>query len=57
MLTRGIERYAVDFYDQALRKGNILVMADADEDESDRLSTAEAIFAQAGAKPLTLPPG
>lgn len=57
MLTRGVEKEAANFYDQALREGNILVMAEADEHELGRLNKAEAIFTRGGTKPFALPHG
>lgn len=57
MLTRGVEKEAANFYDQSLREGNILVIAEAGDHEIRRLQMAEDVFVLAGAKPLALSTG
>ena len=53
MLTRGVEKEAADFYDQELRRGQILVVV---EDTSDHphLDDADRAMAAAGAVPFSL---
>ena len=55
MLTRGIEKEAANFYDQAVISGKILVAVETPE--SHRLDQAEQILASAGAEPVALPEG
>jgi hypothetical protein len=58
MMTRGVEKEAANFYEQALRKGEILVVAEAHgERATQSLAKAEEALAKAGAKPLPLPEG
>ena len=52
MLTRGVEREAADFYDQELRRGQILVLAESDD--RSRLDVAEKAMHEAGAIPFPL---
>jgi hypothetical protein len=52
MLTRGLEPEIADFYDQAVRKGRILVGVDADG--AVAAETAERALAEAGAEPVEL---
>lgn len=55
MMTRGVEREAADFYDQALEDGEILVMVDVHGDDAgEKLALAEKIFLASGAKALAL---
>jgi hypothetical protein len=58
MLTRGLEKEAADFYDQAVQDGKILVVVeDVSSGAADRLAKAEQLLAAAGAEPLELPEG
>jgi hypothetical protein len=58
MMTRGIEKEAADFYDQALTRGQILVaVEDHSERRSDALAIAEKVFHETGAEPLKLSEG
>ena len=56
MLSRGVEREATNYYDQAVRKGDILVAVECDpgSDQRERLALAERLLARAGARPLPL---
>jgi hypothetical protein len=56
MLSRGVEREATNYYDQAVRKGDILVAVECDPggDQRERLALAERLLARAGARPLPL---
>lgn len=55
MMTRGIEREAADFYDQAVEDGEILVSVDVHgPDAETQLKRAEQILAAAGARALPL---
>ena len=58
MATRGVEKEAANFYDQAIQSGKLLVVVeDHGEGAADRLLEAERLFAQAGAEPLPLREG
>ena len=57
MLTRGVEKEAANFYDQAVEEGMLLVSVEHCADGGPTLADAERIFAAAGAKPLPLPEG
>lgn len=58
MMTRGMEKEAADFYDQAVVSGKILVaVEDQSERRNDALRIAEKIFADAGAAPVALEEG
>lgn len=58
MLTRGLEKEAADYYDQAVQEGKILVVVeDVSAGAVQRLAKAEQILAAAGAEPLELPEG
>lgn len=58
MATRGVEKEAANFYDQAIQSGKLLVVVeDHGEGAADRLLEAERVFAQAGAEPLPLREG
>ena len=57
MTTRGIETEIANFYDQALRKGSILVAVEAPHDHDPLLVEAERVFADVGSEPLPLPKG
>jgi hypothetical protein len=55
MMSRGVERDVADYYDQALRGGEILVAAEIESDEDvAKLARAEAAFHDAGARPMAL---
>lgn len=56
MLTRGAEKEAANFYDQAVQSGKLLVVAD-EEHSPEKLRRAEQILAEAGAEPLALTGG
>jgi outer membrane lipoprotein SlyB len=55
MMTRGIEKEAADYYDQAVVRGEILVAVETSDQA--RLDQAERILSAGGAKPLALPEG
>jgi hypothetical protein len=55
MMTRGIEKEAANFYDQAVVGGMILIAVE--NPEYQRLSQAEEIFKLSGAEPVALPEG
>jgi len=58
MLTRGVEKEAANFYDQAIQSGKLLVVVEDHEvGAADRLAEAEGLLAQAGAEPMPLPEG
>lgn len=58
MLSRGNEDQATNFYDQALRKGQILVaIHDNDGVDPAQVAKADQIFAELGSEHLELPPG
>lgn len=57
MISRGVEGELANFYDQAVASGKILVAADDQSHQPQRLATAERILARGGAKPLPLPEG
>jgi hypothetical protein len=58
MTSRGTEREVANFYDQALRDGQILVSAETAPDaDRARLQAAERVFRDAGARPVPLPKG
>jgi hypothetical protein len=58
MLTRGIEKEAADFYDQAVTEGKLLVtVEDHGPQAASSLARAEQILASAGAEPLPLAEG
>jgi hypothetical protein len=58
MMTRGVEKEAANFYDQAVTAGKLLVTVEAHGDHSAaELARAERILAEAGAEPLPLPEG
>ncbi|MDQ3331067.1 MAG: hypothetical protein M3552_10495, partial [Planctomycetota bacterium] len=56
MLTRGVEKEAADFYDQQLRRGQILIVV---EQHGDRpaLDDADRAMRDAGAIPFSLRDG
>lgn len=56
MATRGIEKSAADYYDQAVSEGKLLVTVEEHEARPG-LAAAEQVFAEAGAEPLPLPEG
>jgi hypothetical protein len=58
MMTRGIEKEAANFYDQAVVAGKILVVAeDHGPRSAQRLLQAEYALHTAGAEPVALPEG
>jgi hypothetical protein len=58
MLSRGFDKEAATFYDQAIRRGRILVGVHCDgADAPDRLAKADRVLAEAGAEPLPLREG
>lgn len=58
MLTRGIEKEAANYYDQAVQQGKLLVAVEEHHpDHQPTLDDAERILAQAGAEPIPLPEG
>ena len=56
MATRGVEKEAANFYDQAVSKGKLLVAVEEHE-RLPSLALAEHVLAEAGAEPLPLPEG
>jgi hypothetical protein len=56
MLTRGVEKEAADFYDQQLRRGQILVVVEQHK-VSPSLDDADRAMREAGAVPFTLREG
>jgi hypothetical protein len=58
MMTRGFEKSAADFYDQAVQSGQILVAVEVHgPDARARLAEAERILHEAGAVPVPLVEG
>jgi hypothetical protein len=58
MLTRGLEKEAANYYDQAVQDGKLLVVVeDHGAGAADRLLKAECLLAAAGAEPVSLPEG
>ncbi len=60
MTSRGVEHQAANYYDQALRRGQLLVAAEVPAGAPDanvRLARAERAFEEAGAEPIPLPAG
>jgi hypothetical protein len=58
MLTRGIEKEAADYYDQAVVQGKLLVTVEQDDAHpGPPLARAEQILAEAGAEPMPLVEG
>ncbi len=58
MLTRGIEKEAANYYDQAVAQGKLLVAVEVHGGDSGRrLTLAEQILAREGEKPVPLPEG
>jgi hypothetical protein len=58
MMTRGLEKEAADFYDQAVQAGKLLVTVEqTSPDQQPSLREAEQILAAAGAEPLPLTEG
>jgi hypothetical protein len=55
MTSRGVEKEAADFYDQALEDGLVLVAARSDDPK--RLREAERLFGELGARSTELPEG
>ncbi len=56
MLTRGVESEAADFYDQQLRRGQILVVVE-DHSEHPHFDDVDRILREAGAIPFSLRDG
>jgi outer membrane lipoprotein SlyB len=58
LLTRGVEKEAANFYDQAVLDGKLLVVVERKgADEKGLLNVTERLLAKGGAKPLALPEG
>jgi len=58
MLTRGVEKEAANFYDQAVMEGKLLVTVEEHgASAAAALARAEQILAEAGAEPLPLAEG
>lgn len=57
MMTRGLEKEAADFYDQAVQSGKLLVAVEDKGKSRAPLASAERIFNEAGAEPLPLAEG
>lgn len=57
MTTRGFEPEIADFYDQAVRRGSILVSVESEHEGDARLAQAERILESVGAEPMSLPKG
>src|SRR5688572_28104531 len=58
MVTRGFEKSAANYYDQAVVAGKILVAVEVHgEDQQARLATASRVLDEAGAEPLPLVEG
>jgi hypothetical protein len=58
MMTRGLEKEAANYYDQAVQAGKILVTVEHHAPEQQpSLATAETILAESGSEPVPLPEG
>lgn len=57
MMTRGIEKEAADYYDQALLRGEILVAVETATPDARRLAQADGILQSTGANPVSLSEG
>jgi hypothetical protein len=58
MMTRGVEKEAADYYDQAVVQGKILIAVEHHGPQAAaRLQQAEHILHSAGAEPVALPEG
>jgi hypothetical protein len=58
MMSRGMEREVANYYDQALRRGQLLVAAEVDPDgDETMLDRAERVFEDVGARAESLPAG
>ena len=58
MATRGLEKEAANFYDQAVQSGKLLVVVEEHHgDSTARLAKAERLLSEAGAEPMPLPEG
>ncbi len=56
--SRGVEKDAIDFHEQSLHAGDLLVAVEGHDDDAEQwLDHADQVFADAGAKPLSLPEG
>jgi len=57
-MTRGVEKEAANYYDQAVQAGKLLVTVEqCNTATQPSLAEAERIFADCGAEPLPLPQG
>jgi len=55
MTSRGVDDEAADFYEQAVEKGKLLVVAeDHSEEANAKLRIAEEILSESGKKPAPL---
>jgi hypothetical protein len=58
MMSRGVEHEVANYYDQAMRRGDILVAADVGEDgDPSLLDRAERVFTELGANSVALHEG
>src|SRR5262245_40098565 len=58
MATRGLEKEVANYYDQAVKRGDILVGVEYEGDDAPkRLEEAARVLAEAGAEPVPLPEG
>lgn len=58
MTSRGFDTEIADYYDQAVKKGKVLVGVEYEgPDQEERLALAERIFHEAGAEPIALTEG
>jgi hypothetical protein len=58
MMTRGLEKEAADYYDQAVTEGKVLVAVEEHgQGAAERLARAETILEEAGAEPIPLSSG
>lgn len=57
MATRGLEPEIADYYDQALRDGQVLVAVERSEQAAPSLERADELLRAAGAKPIELEQG
>jgi hypothetical protein len=56
MMTRGVEKEAANYYDQAVAEGKLLVAVECHADDAEKcLGRAERILAEAGAQAAPLP--
>jgi len=57
MASRGVEKEAADYFDQAVEAGDVLVAVQTSDDDPDRLALAGRTLAAAGARPIPLREG